>query len=116
MRRLLPLFASLVAVLLFAKWAGAAAACLPRLRGPAMVVCHAGESTGAPTPNQPDQVAGLGCPLCAPLPPAILAAPPHIMPGRMVSLPAAAAPLPRWVAPGTTRPTPLHARAPPALS
>lgn len=113
MRRLVPLWSSLLAVLLLMQWAGGAAACLPRLQAPAMVLCIAGDG-GTDHAPAPDHQAAMGCPLCAPLPPAVLAGPPAPPPPHPVTTLAAAAMAPSMPASATAPPGPQQPRAPPA--
>ena len=114
MRRLLPLWASLVAVLLLLQWSGAAGACLTQFDGPAMVVCHVAADSGPLQPGGGDH-ADMTCPLCAPLPPVLLVAPPQlplpvVAPGRPMSeLPAHKTSIVPLL-------TPQQPRAPPSLS
>lgn len=75
MRRLMPMWASLVTVLLLMQWGGATGACLAQVDGPAMVLCHVADDSDVSQAGGPADHAGMTCPLCAPLPPLVLTDP-----------------------------------------
>ena len=113
MRRLTPSIASLLAVLLLGLWTTGASTCLAAMRfDPAQTRCNPLEP---PNPTQPTHHhPPATCPLCAPLPPALVTAPTPLPPPRPILLALATQspiPPPPTLAP---HPTPLQPRAPPA--
>jgi hypothetical protein len=113
MRRLLPLWSSLFAVLLLTQWAGAAAACLPRAAGHGAPLCIVAVADDHSAPAPPDHAMVAGCPLCAPLAPAILPGPAGLAPTPAIHPAVVIADTPAWTAPHSPLPSPLQARAPP---
>ena len=124
MRRLMPMWSSLVALLLLLQAVGALAmpAGMPHLPGSAAVICHTEEgqpptpTDQAPTGHSPAHHAGTMCPLCAPLPPVILAGPPVPLPPPPSAYHAAPRPTPPLVTLIPTRLALQQPRAPPPLS
>lgn len=111
MRALLRHLAPVLAVLLLVQWGGAAASCLSALRlDPSAVLCHAADG---PPAHGSEHTGSTACAHCAPLPPAIAAAPPLLRP-PVHAVEMAALPLP---AARPTLPAPRQsahqARAPP---
>lgn len=123
MRRLMPMWASLIAVLLLLQWGGVATPCVTVPGGPTMVVCHVGDPPASALSDglsqQPGQHPGqhmdMSCPLCAPLPPALIPVLPALhrpaVPGRLTTV--ALAPRPQMFARHAFSQQP---RAPPILS
>jgi hypothetical protein len=108
---MLPLWASLFAVLLLSQWAGAGAACLSHLAGERALLCTVGRADRAPDPQ--DQAITAACPLCAPLPPALLPGP-AVIAMAPAARPAVIAPVAiAWSTPVAALPSPLQPRAPP---
>jgi hypothetical protein len=112
MRRLLPLWSSLFAVLLLSQWAGAGAACLSHLAGHAAPLCIAAADDHT-APDTQDHAGAAGCPLCAPLPPAILPGPAVLTPAPAIRPTVSIAAIPVWTPPLSPLHSPLQARAPP---